>query len=128
VRWRAVSSLVDSEPPEVVIQPPHRGLNDTVQDLEGDRGRHLDLAPDYRVSVAQLDTNGGDLVEAVECSAASWRAHAASLAGGCFQFQGRSSASRAAGRSLIRRSESASHACGATSFNYAASNKGAHRN
>jgi len=94
---QAVSALVDRELPEVVIQPSHRGLDDTVQDLERDRGRRLDLAPYHRVSVAQLDTNSGNLVKAVECSAASWRAHAASLAGQSFQFQGRSSSSLEAG-------------------------------
>jgi hypothetical protein len=54
------------------------------------------LAPDHRVAVAQLDAGGGDLVEAVEGSAASGRVHAASLAVRSFHFQGRSSASLAA--------------------------------
>jgi hypothetical protein len=51
----------------VVIKPAHDGLDDVVQDIECDRGRHLDLTPDQRMSVPQFDANGGDLVEAIEC-------------------------------------------------------------
>ena len=76
---QAVSALGDGELPEVVVEPPHRDLDDVVQDLEGDRCRHLDLAPNHRVAVAQLDANAGDLVEAVERSAGSWP-------GSCRQF------------------------------------------
>jgi hypothetical protein len=52
-----------------------------MQDLEGDRGRHLDLTPDQGTGVSQLDANGGDLVEAVGRSVLPDRTHhAASLA------------------------------------------------
>jgi len=81
----------------VIVEPPHRDLDDVVQDLEGDRGRHLDPTPDHRVAVAQFDADGGDLIEAVEGGAACGRAHAASLAGRSFQFQGKRSASRRPG-------------------------------
>ena len=66
-----------------------------VQNLQGDRCRHLDLAPDQRFAVAQLDPDGGDLVKAVEASAASARAHTASLPVWSFQFQAGTSVSQA---------------------------------
>ena len=63
-----------------------------MQDLERDRGRHLDLTPDQGIGVPQLNANGGDLVEAVGCGGLPDRTthHAASLAGCVFQFQGNS--------------------------------------
>ena len=90
VHRQTVPSLADRELPEVVVEPSHDGLDDVVQNLERDRGRHLDLTPDQRIGVPQLDANGGDLVEAVGCSVLPGRAHAASLAGWAFQFQGSS--------------------------------------
>jgi hypothetical protein len=83
--------LANSELPEVVIEPSHDGLDDVVQDLERDRGRHLDLTPDQGIGVPQLNANGGDLVEAVGYGGLPDRTHhAASLAGCVFQFQGNS--------------------------------------
>src|SRR5262249_57353404 len=93
VHRQPVAALGDGELPQVVIEPSHGGLDDVVQGLERDRGRYLDLAPDHRVAVLELDAKSGDLVEAVGGGAGG--AHAASLAGPLFQFQGRSSASRA---------------------------------
>jgi hypothetical protein len=81
--------LANSELPQVVIEPPHDGLDSVVQDLERDRGRQLDLTPDQGIGVPQLNANGGDLVEAVEYGVLPDRTHhAASLAGCEFQFQG----------------------------------------
>src|SRR5215468_3476363 len=77
--------------PIMVIEPSHHDLDDVVQDLERDRGRHLDLTPDQRIGVPQLDANGRDLVEAVGCGVLPDRTHhAASLAAWAFQFQGSS--------------------------------------
>jgi hypothetical protein len=75
----------------VVIEPPHHDLDDVVQNLERDRGRHLNLTPDQGISVSQLDMDSGDLAEAGGTSVLPGRLHhAASLAGGAFQFQGSS--------------------------------------
>jgi hypothetical protein len=83
--------LADCELPEVVIEPSHDGLDDVVQHLERDRGWHLDLTPNHRIGVPQLDANSGDLVEAVGFGVLPRRAHqAASLADLVFQFQGSS--------------------------------------
>src|SRR5262249_28381768 len=107
--------LTDCEFPEVVIEPPHDDLDDVVQDLERDRGRHLDLTPDQGIGVPQLDANGGDLVEAVGCGVLPGRTHhAASLAGWAFQFQGSAYWGLWMLWSLMRASTSASHACGST--------------
>src|SRR6516164_8877122 len=97
VHRQSVFALGDGELPEMEVEPPHRGLNDVVQDLKRHRCRHLDLAPDHRVSVLELDADGSNFVKAV-----GGGVHAASLAAPRFQFQGRSSASLAAGWSLIR--------------------------
>src|SRR5665213_2469485 len=101
VRGQSVSLLVDRELPEMVVEPSHRDLDDVVQDLEGDRGRDLELAPDQRIAVAQFDAQRGDLVEAVGTARVGGSfiggAHAASLADRAFQFHGRSSSSREAG-------------------------------
>src|SRR5439155_6634967 len=67
VGGQAVSALGDGELSEVIVEPPHRDLD------EGDRCRHLDLAPDHRVAVAQFDADGDDLKETVEGSAACGR-------------------------------------------------------
>ena len=48
VRRQPVFLPADRELPEVVVAPPHDGLDDVVQNLERDRSRHLDLAPDHR--------------------------------------------------------------------------------
>src|SRR5256885_14536796 len=91
INGQAIPLLADCELPQVVIEPAHDDLDDVVQDLERDRGRNLDLTPDQRIGVPQLDTNGGDLVEAVGCGALLARIrHAASLAGRVFPFQGSS--------------------------------------
>ena len=89
VQRQTVPLLADRELPEVTIEPSHDGLDDVMQDLEGDRGWYLDLAPDQRIGVPQLNANSGDLVEAVGC-VLSDRTHAASVAGWVFQFQGSS--------------------------------------
>lgn len=73
----------------MAIEPPHDGLDDIVQDFERDPGRHLDLAPDQRLGVPQLDANRGDLVETLRCSARSRRIHhAANLPLPGFRFHG----------------------------------------
>jgi hypothetical protein len=83
--------LADCELPEVVVEPSHDDLDDVVQDLECDRGRHLDLTPDQGVGVLQLDANRGDLVKAIGSGVLPDRTHhAASLPGCGFQFQGSS--------------------------------------
>jgi hypothetical protein len=64
-----------------------------VHNLESNRGRHLNLAPDQRLGVAQLDANRGDLIETVGRRIIPGGSHAASLSGLFFQFQGRSSSS-----------------------------------
>src|SRR5262249_13246754 len=46
IHRQTVPLLADCELPEVVIEPSHDGLDDVVQDLERNRGRHLDLTPD----------------------------------------------------------------------------------
>src|SRR5262245_64609646 len=82
IHRQTVPLLADCELPEVVIEPSHDDLDDVMQDLEGDRGRHLDLTPDQGIGVPQFDTNSGDLVEAVGCDVLTRRIHhAASLAG-----------------------------------------------
>ena len=91
IHRQTVLLLADCELPQVVIKPPHDGLDDVVQDLERDRGRHLDLTPDQGIGVPQVNANGGDLVEAVGYGVLPDRTHhAASLAGCVFQFQGNS--------------------------------------
>jgi len=87
VHRRAVLLLADSEFPEMAIEPSHDGLDDVMEDLERDRGRHFDLTPDQRISMPQRDLNGGDLVEAVGCRILAGGTHTASLAGRAFQFQ-----------------------------------------
>src|SRR5450755_3824541 len=77
----------------VVVEPSHDGLDDIVEDVERDRCRNLDLAPDHGIGAPQLDSDRGDLVEAVWCGKFGCAFHAASLAGVAFQFQGRNSSS-----------------------------------
>ena len=91
LRRQPISLLADRELPEVVIEPPHDGLDDVVQNFECDGSRHLDLAPDHRIGVLQLNAKGGYLIEAVGSSVFLGRAHAASFSDRVFQFQGRSS-------------------------------------
>jgi len=50
---------------EMTVEPPHGDLDDVVQHLERDRGRHLDLAPDQGIAVTQLNSDRADLVEAI---------------------------------------------------------------
>jgi len=38
----------------MIVKPSNRLLDDVVQDLEGDRGRRLDLAPDQRIGMRKL--------------------------------------------------------------------------
>jgi hypothetical protein len=86
VHQQAKPLPTDGEHPKVAIEPSHDGLDNIVQDLERDRGRHLDLTPDQGIGVPQLDANRGDLVEAVGCRVLPNRAHSASLAGSVIQF------------------------------------------
>ncbi len=72
----AIDLPADLELPEVLVEPPHRRLDDIVQAFQGDRGRDLDLSPDQRIRIDQLDPHGGDLFGAV-----GGRSHAASLPG-----------------------------------------------
>lgn len=51
---------------EVIIQPAHGDLDGIMQDLEGDRGRDLDQAPDQWIAVFEVDTERGNLGEAVD--------------------------------------------------------------
>jgi hypothetical protein len=90
VHRQAVLLLADSELPEVAIEPSHDGLDDVMENLERDRGRHFDPTPDQRIGMPQLDVNAGDLVEAIVCRILASRTHIASLAGRAFQFQGSS--------------------------------------
>ena len=91
IRRQPISLLADRELPEVVIEPPHDGLDDVVQNFECDGSWHLDLAPDYRIGVLQLNAKGGYLIEAVGSGVFLGRVHAASLSDRIFQFQGTSS-------------------------------------
>ena len=45
-----IAALGDVELPEVIIEPPDRGLDEVVHGLERDRGRHLDLAAVHRIA------------------------------------------------------------------------------
>src|SRR5262252_1057673 len=72
---QTVPLLTNCELPEVVIEPSDDGLDDVMQDLERDRGRHLDLTPDQGIGVPQLDANGGDYVEAFGCGNPLRRTH-----------------------------------------------------
>jgi hypothetical protein len=50
----------DGELPQMRVFPFHRGLDDRVELSEGERGRHLDLAPDRRIAVDEVDAQRGD--------------------------------------------------------------------
>ena len=57
IHRQAIFLPAGRELPEVAVEPSHDDLDDIVQHLEGDRGRHLDLAPDQRIAVHQLDAD-----------------------------------------------------------------------
>ena len=67
IHRQAISLFADGELPQVIVEPADRYLDDVVQDLEGDRGGDLDLMPDQRIGVLELDAKGGDLVQAFGC-------------------------------------------------------------
>lgn len=90
VRRQPISLLADRKLPEVVIEPPHDGLDNVVQNFERDGSRGLDLAPNHRIGVLQPNAKGGYLIEAVGSGVFLRRAHGASLADRVFQFQGTS--------------------------------------
>jgi hypothetical protein len=79
----------------MVIKPVHDDLDDIVQDLQGDRGRHLDLSPDQRFAAQKFDPNRSDLMEGVGRGPGFGInfsvAHAANLKDAARQFHGSSS-------------------------------------
>ncbi len=119
----AVRLAVDHHLPEMIIEPAHRGLDDVMQDLEGDRGRHFDLPPDRRIAVLEVDAQRCDLREAVDgrgpLHGSSGHAACDSTPAFARQFQGSSSSIRCAGCPAMRARTSASHACGSTSLSRA---------
>ena len=68
----------ESEFPQMRVLPVHGGLNDPMELLERHRDRHLDLAPDRRIAVDQVDAQRGDRLGL----GLVLGAHAASLAAG----------------------------------------------
>src|ERR1019366_9984055 len=91
----AVDHIIDRELPEVIVEPAHGGLDDLVQGLKVGRAAHGDAPPDHRLDIGQFDAQDGEVFRA---------AHAASLAAGRSQFQGKSSARRLIGWPLAMRS------------------------
>src|ERR1051326_7879321 len=73
--------------PQVIVEPAHDGLDDTMQGLQIGRGLNRDAAPDQRLDIDQFDAQDGDSIGA----------HAAILAGWRRQFHGNNSPSRLIG-------------------------------
>jgi hypothetical protein len=93
----------------MIVQPPHRDLDDIVQDLEGDGCGDFDHAPDQGIGIVELDAERGDLGEAID-GAACGHAACDSTAASLRQFQGSRSSRRLAGCSAMRARTSASQA------------------
>jgi hypothetical protein len=81
------------------VLPFHGGLNDGMELFERHRDRYLDLTPDRRIAVEQIDAQRRNPVR----RDAILGAHAASLAGWCCQFHGNNSPRRLIGCPLAMR-------------------------
>src|SRR5438067_12327838 len=60
----AVGFVVGGELPQVIVEPAHDGLDDTVQGLQIGRGLDRDVAPDQRIDIDQFDAQDGDSIGA----------------------------------------------------------------
>ncbi len=69
----AVGLVVGGELPQVIVEPAHDGLDDTVQGLQIGRGLDRDAAPDQRLDINQFDTQDGNVIGAHVASLADWR-------------------------------------------------------
>jgi len=56
----AVAAFARLKVPEMIILPPHGGLDHVVEHLEASSDRHLDYAPDRGLDVVEADAQSSD--------------------------------------------------------------------